>query len=108
MLEDGDISSEDRPEFLNILGKMCRRLKTIPASMHIENCPNEPMDEEYGGGCGAVSRGEYRGRPVAIKTLHMYITSDFEERFGVSVKLSPMQRGIHSHFKAFRNFAGKL
>lgn len=91
MLEDGDISSEDRPKLLNILGKMCRRLKTIPASMHIENCPDDPTNVEYSGGCGTVSRGEYQGRPVAIKTLHMYVTSDLEEHFGVSVELSAMQ-----------------
>lgn len=88
MLEDGDVSSRDQPEFLNILGKMCRRLGTIPDSMRIENCPNGPMDEEYGGGCGTVSRGEYRGRPVAIKTLHLYLTSDFEECFSVSARLT--------------------
>jgi len=84
MLEDGDISPEDQPEFLNKLGKMCRQLETIPDSMRIENCSNGPTDEEYGGGCGTVTRGEHQGRPVAIKTLHLYLTSDFEECFGVS------------------------
>jgi len=84
MLEEGDISFKDRHELLNTLGKMCRQLETIPDSMGIENCANGPADEEYGGGCGTVSRGEYRGRPVAIKTLHLYLTSDFEECFGVS------------------------
>ena len=84
MLENGDVSFEDRPEFLNILGKMCRRLKTIPDSLRIGNCPRGLMDE-YEGGCGTVSRGEYQGRPVAIKTLHLYLTSDLEEHFSVSV-----------------------
>lgn len=92
MLEDGDVSSDDQPQFLNLLGKMCRQLKTIPDSMHIENCLNGPVDEEYGGGCGTVSRGEHRGRPVAIKTLHLYLTSDFEECSGVNTKLSQIQR----------------
>ena len=52
--------------------------------MRIENCPNDPVGEEYGGGCATVFRGEYQGRPVAIKTLDFYLTSDFDERFGVS------------------------
>lgn len=90
MLEEGDISFKDRPELLNTLGKMCRQLETIPDSMRIENCPNGPSDEEYGGGCGTISRGEYRGRPVAIKTLQLYLTSDFEECFSVSARHPPM------------------
>ena len=107
MLEDGDVPFEDQPEFLNTLGKMCRQLKTIPDSMHIENCPFDPMDEEWDGGCATVYRSEYRGRPVAIKILHLYLTSDLEERFDVSTKLSQMQWEIHSHCGVSRNFAEK-
>ncbi|KAF9645572.1 kinase-like protein [Thelephora ganbajun] len=81
MLEDGNISSRDKPGCLNILGKMCRRLRTIPDSMRIESCLGGPTGEEYGGGFATVSRGECRGRAVAIKTLHLYVTSNFEERF---------------------------
>ena len=88
MLEEGDVSFKDQPEVLNAMGKMCRRLKTIPDSMRIENCTIDPMDEECGGGCATVCRGKYRGRSVAIKTLRLYLTSDFEEYFGVSVELT--------------------
>ena len=97
MLEEGDVSFKDKPEVLNTLGKMCRRLKTIPHSMRIENCPIDPMDEEYDGGCATVYRGQYMGRPVAIKTLRLYLTSDFEECFAVSVKASQMKWEILSH-----------
>ena len=86
MLEDGDVSFKDQPEFINRLGKICRQLKTIPDSMHVENCPIDPMGEEYDGGCATVYRSEYRGRAVAVKTLRLYLTSDFEERFGVSTR----------------------
>src|SRR5258706_515295 len=81
MLETGDISFKDQPKFLNILGKLCRQLKTIPDSIHIECCPTSQMGEEYGGGCGTVSRGEYRGRPVAVKILHLYLTSEFVKNY---------------------------
>ena len=91
MLEEGDVPFKDQPKLFNTLGKMCRRLKTIPDSMHIENCPNGPTDEGIAGGCATVYRGEYRGRSVAIKTLCLYTTSDFEECFGVSVQLSHTQ-----------------
>lgn len=91
MLEGGDISFEDQPEFLNILGKMCSRLKTIPDSMRIETCLNGPMDEERSGGCGTVSRGEFQGRPVAIKILRLCLTDEFEEHFSVSASFSLTQ-----------------
>ncbi|KAF9645564.1 kinase-like protein [Thelephora ganbajun] len=60
---------------------MCRRFKTIPDSMRIENCLGGPMDEEYEGGCATVFRGKYRGHPVAIKTVRLYLTSNLEECF---------------------------
>ncbi|KAF9643944.1 kinase-like protein [Thelephora ganbajun] len=82
MLEEDEISFTDQPEFLNILGKMCRRFRTIPDSMRIESCLDGPMDEEYDGGCATVFRGKHRGLPVAIKTVHLYLTSNLEECFG--------------------------
>ena len=90
MLEDGDVPFEDQPEAINTLGKMCRQLKTIPDSMHITNCQVDPTSEEYSGGFANVCRGVYRGRAVAIKTLCLYITSNFEEHFGVSDEDSQM------------------
>ena len=84
MLEDGDIPFEDQPEAINTLGKMCRHLKTIPDSMHIKNCQVGSTSEEFSGGFANVYRGAYRGQAVAVKTLRLYIISDFEECFGVS------------------------
>jgi len=88
MLESGDVPLKDRPKFLNKLGKMCSELKTIPDSIRIENHPDGPAVEERHGGCATVSRGEYRGRPVAIKTLHQYLTGDPEALFRVSAETS--------------------
>ena len=79
MLEEGDVSFKGQPELPNILGKLCRQLKTIPDSRRIDNCPTVLGDEECSGGNAAVSRGEYRGRTVAI-----YISSNFRGCFGVS------------------------
>jgi len=87
MLEDGDVPLKDRPKFLNKLGKMCSQLKTLPDSIRIKNYSDGPT-VEGGGGCATISRGEYYGRPVAIKTLHQYLTSDPEERFCVSAEIS--------------------
>lgn len=85
MLERGEISFTARPELLNVLGKICSRFKTIPDSMQIKSGLDGRSHEEYGGGCATVSRGKYRGRTVAIKTLRLYITSDLEDCFDVSV-----------------------
>ena len=88
MLEDGDVPLKDQPKFLNKLGKMCSQLKTIPDSIRIEDYSDDPTIEEHGGGCATVTRGEYQGRPVAIKTLHQYLVHDPEERFCVSAERS--------------------
>ena len=84
MLENGEVSLEDQSHILNVLGKMCRDLKTIPDSMHIEDCSD--LANERRGGSASVSQGMCRGRKVAVKTLHLYVTSDYDERFGVCIK----------------------
>ena len=96
MLEDGDIPLKDQPKFLKKLGKMCGQLNTIPDSIRIENYSDGLTVEERDGGYATVSRGEYQGRPVAIKTLHQYITSDPKEHFCVSAKLSDVVGGLFS------------
>ena len=105
MLEDGDVSFEDQPEAINTLGKMCRHLNTIPDSVHIETCQVDPTSEGYNGGFANVYQGVYRGRKVAVKTLRLYITSNFEECFGVSNEDSQVDREVSSHHTVFRNFA---
>ena len=90
MLEDGDVPFEDQPEAINTLGKMCRQLEMIPDSMHIENCQVVPTSEAHNGGFEIVYQGVYRGQAVAVKTLRLYITSNFEERFGVRNEASQL------------------
>jgi len=101
MLEEGEISLKDQPELLNILGKICRRFKTIPDSVRIEGSLDGPMSEEYGGGFATVFRGEYRGRPVAIKTVHLYLTSNLEKCF--SVRTSYRFLGVLSSLRVCRD-----
>lgn len=86
MLEGGDVPLKDRPKFLNKLGKMCSQLKTLPDSIRIENYSDGGAFDR--GGFATVSRGEYQGRPVAIKTLHQYLADDPEELFCVSAEFS--------------------
>ena len=84
MLENSEVSLEDQSHIFNVLGKMCRDLKTIPDSLHIEGCSG--VANERHGGSASVSQGIYRGRKVAIKTLNLYVTSDYDELFGVCIK----------------------
>ena len=57
MLQEGNVPFKDKPEFLNKLGKLYRQLNTIPDSTHIDDSPNDPMDE-YEGGSATIFRGE--------------------------------------------------
>jgi len=75
----------DRHKLLNTLCKMCSRQKTIPKSMYMVNCLEGELTEEYGGGQGTVFRGEHKGRAVAIKISHLYLTSDLDKCFRVSI-----------------------
>ena len=97
MLADGEVPLKDQPDFFNRLGKMCRDLKTVPDSMRIGDCSNEFVDGEYEGGFATVFKSKHQDREVAVKTLRFYLTSDYEEHFGVSAVFQPLWRGIHSN-----------
>lgn len=98
--------SVDRSKLLNTLGKMCSRFNTVPDSIRIETYFDSQM-HEYGGGCATVSRGDYRGRAVAIKTLHLYVTSNLEGCFNVSDQLKDDSRRDRTHYGTTRDSAGK-
>jgi hypothetical protein len=51
--------------------------------MHIENCLNEELIEEYDGGHANIFRGKHKGRPVAIKIVRLYLTCDFDKYLSV-------------------------
>ena len=53
--------------------------------MHMVNCLQGELIEEYDGGHATVFRGEHKGRAVAIKILRLYRTSDLDKRFKVSI-----------------------
>ena len=83
VLDRNEISDQERTGFLNILCKMCSRQRSVPKSMRITCRESEQADEEYRGGHASVFKGEDRGRPVAIKVVRLYITSDLEKCLGV-------------------------
>jgi len=79
---------EGRHKLLNILCKMCSRQRMIPKSMHMAERLSGKLVEEYDGGHAIVSRAEHNGRPVAVKVMRIYLTSDFDECFSVSRTLA--------------------
>ena len=86
---DHIVCDQDRHELLNILCKMCSRQRMIPKSMHAANCLNDGnLIEECRGGYADIFRGEHKGRPVAVKILRLYLTSDVDKRFSVSLFIS--------------------
>ena len=56
--------------------------------MLIPDCSENSVEVESGG-FADVSRGTYEGRPVAIKVVRMYVTSDLDAIRSVSVVLDP-------------------
>ena len=52
--------------------------------MQIPDCSGGSVEAECGG-FADVSRGTYEGRPVAIKVVRMYVTSDLDAIRSVSV-----------------------
>jgi len=53
--------------------------------MHMVSCLNRGLAEEYNGGHGTIFRSELNGHAVAIKTLRLYLTSDFDKRLSVCI-----------------------
>ena len=85
---DHMVCDEDRHKLLNILCKMCSRKQMIPKSMHVDKHLNGELIEKYYGGQAIISRAEHNGRPVAVKTVRIYLTSDFSKCFSVSRTLA--------------------
>ena len=81
---DHMVFDEDRHKLLNILCKTCSRQRIIPKSMHVDERLNGELIEEYNGGQATIFRAECYGRAVAVKTVRIYVTSDFDKCFSVS------------------------
>jgi len=78
------MSDQKRIKLFNKLCKTCSRYRVIPTSMHIPDC-SEGSEEVESGGFADVSQGTYEGRRVAIKVVRMYITSDQDAIYSVSL-----------------------
>ena len=56
--------------------------------MHMTNCLDGELIEEYDGGYANVFRGEWEGRAVAVKILRLHLTSDLDKCSSVSISTS--------------------
>ena len=70
---------QDRHGLLNILCKMCSRQRMVPKSMLAGEHLNGELIEEYEGGHATIYRGVHEGRPVAVKVMRVYATSDSDK-----------------------------
>ena len=80
---DHIVIGRDRHELLNILCKICSRQRMIPRTMLMVDCLNENLIEEYDGGQADIFRGKHKGRPVAIRIMRLYLTSDLDKCLSV-------------------------
>ena len=83
MLDDV-VCDRDRGKLLNALCRMCSLQRTIPKSLHMENCLNEESTEDDEG-CPNMFRGKHKGRAVGVKIVRLYLTGDFGKYFSVSI-----------------------
>ena len=60
-----------------VLCRICGSQALLPRSLQIPLCYNRLDTPLYRGGFADVWKGEYQGRPVAVKALRVYSTSDF-------------------------------
>ncbi|KAF9646803.1 kinase-like protein [Thelephora ganbajun] len=73
------LSSRLRRKCLSVLCKICGRQALLPRSLQIPLCYDRSDTPLYQGGYADVWKGEHRGRPVAVKALRVYSTSDFDK-----------------------------
>ena len=57
----------------------------LPNSMRMDDCLDKELIGVTDGGYAYVYRGEYEGRAVAVKILRLYVTSDRDKCFRVSL-----------------------
>ena len=76
----------------------------IPKSMHIPDC-SEGAVEVARGGFSNISQGTYQGHRVAIKVVHVSITSDLNVILSVSPILPALS---HSHALASKESVDPL
>ena len=75
--------------------------------MHIPDCSKDSVEVEYGGYAN-VSQSTHEGRRVAVKVIRVYITTDLDVIFSVSVPLAPLysSRGMCNRDSAERGSPG--
>lgn len=78
VLDTIHLSSDTRKKYIELLYKICAHHARFPTSLRVELCDNPTEVVLYRGGFGDVSKREYHGREVAVKTLRIYTTSDLQ------------------------------
>ena len=69
--------------FSRLLYKICKACGLLPASYTVQPEPTNVGEFGCSGGFADVSKGEYRGRPVAIKHLRVGTKDEFDKVFKV-------------------------
>ena len=75
--------------------------------MRMDNCVNGELVEECNGGHATVFRSEHKGRPVAVKIIRVYLTSDFGKCLSVNT-LIPYTAEVGIDHEVYRNSAERL
>lgn len=68
-----------RREYLSALCRICGCLALLPRPLQILVHYDRWSTPLYNGGCADVWKGEYKDRPVAVKVMRVYLTSDLDK-----------------------------
>ena len=75
-LNELNLASRVRKKYLKLLYNTCACRALFPRLLRIELCDNPDSIVMFRGGFGDVSKHEYQGWEVAVKTLRIYTPSD--------------------------------
>ena len=75
--------------------------------MHMADCLNGELIEEYDGGHASVFQDKHEGCPVAIKIVRLYLTSDFDKSLSVKILFLCLAEVTSDH-SVYRDSAEKL
>ena len=92
--------NKERMKLLNDLCRTCGRKCVIPSSMHIPDCSDGAV-VEFVGGFASISRGQYGGYQVAIKTVTTGVKTMNDDRSVSVLLLSPSHLHPSMHHRDF-------
>ncbi|KAJ7088049.1 kinase-like domain-containing protein [Mycena belliarum] len=69
-------TSESTSKARRLIGKLAKKCDILPSSLHISGVTQRDEHPSFCGGFGDVFKASYQGRPVALKHMRMFLSTD--------------------------------